>query len=486
MTTPVNIGPKRPWQFSSAGSTYDPAVETPDAVFPSTPVARSYGSATSTPFLYICDSGNNRISVTDLDGNPLFTFGSFGSGNGQFNDPYGVCNDGTYVFVSDSGNHRVQYFDLYGNYLGQWGSYGTSAGQFNTPKGIATDGRIICVVDQGNNRFQLFTVWGALLMTLGTFGSGTDQFNAPTNCYIDDYFVWIDDTGNSRLVWYLKSYIQAWAAITLPMLTASGTFYGHWWSGGVTLPMLEASGEMVGRGVFAGAVELPMLEASGAFVGRGNFAGSVSLPMLSASGTFSAVVDFTGSVSLPMLLVSGEFTARGVFSADITLPMLSASGVFSAVLTAVYHALAVNTETLSATQYTNYPFNSMCEFNGKYYAAGPNGVTRLDGTDDRSTPIVPVVRFGINDLHKGNLRSLMDAYFTGISTSRTRMKIIYGEDETVPDNVYETAIPVTRESVRVPPPKGMKGKRFVTVEITDATEIDSVRLLTEYKPGRSR
>lgn len=486
MTPPPGKGPRRPWSFRSEGSTFDPSTAALDAAIPSTATVRVSGAATSTPFVYICDSGNNRIQVTDYDGNYLFEFGIFGTGDGQFNSPYGVATDGTRVFVSDAGNHRVQYFDLYGTYLGQWGTYGTDLGQFNSPKGIATDGRLVCVVDQGNHRFQIFTAWGALLMSLGEFGSGTDQFNFPTNCYIDDYYIWIDDTGNGRVVYYLKAFMQAWAAVELPMLTASGTFYGHWWSGGVTLPMLEASGEMVGRGVFAGAVDLPMIEVSGAFVGRGSFSGAVALPMLSASGTFSAVVNFTGSVLLPMLLVSGEFTARGVFSANITLPMLSASGVFSAVLTAVYHALAVNTETLSATQYTNYPFNSMCEFNGKYYAAGPNGVTRLDGTDDRGTPIVPVVRFGINDLHKGNLRSLMDAYFTGISTSRTRMKIIYGDNETIPDNIYETAIPVTRESVRIPPPKGMKSKRFVTVEITDATEIDNVRLLTEYKPGRSR
>ncbi len=34
------------------------------------------------------------------------------------------------VYVADSGNYRVEKFDSNGNYLTQWGSYGSGNGQF--------------------------------------------------------------------------------------------------------------------------------------------------------------------------------------------------------------------------------------------------------------------------------------------------------------------------------------------------------------------
>lgn len=43
--------------------------------------------------LYCADDPNNRIEVFDVDGTPLFTFGTFGNGDGQLDNPRGVCMD---------------------------------------------------------------------------------------------------------------------------------------------------------------------------------------------------------------------------------------------------------------------------------------------------------------------------------------------------------------------------------------------------------
>jgi len=446
-------------------------------------------SATITPFLYVCDSGNNRISVSDYDGNFLFTWGSFGSGNGQFNNPFGVCNDGSKVYVTDTGNNRVQIFDLYGNYLGQFGAFGSDPGQFYSPKGIATDGVFLYVIDQANNRFQIFTLSGFFIMSIGVFGNGINQFNSPTNIYVDQYYIYIDDTGNSRIVIYEKNLSTDWvASVSLPMKTVSGTFYGHWWEGSVERPMFTVSGTMSANGVFEGSVSRPMFTVSGEFSAVQYFNGSVSRPMLTVSGTFDAEVSFTADITLPMRTVSGEFTARGVFSADLMRPMFVVSGVLSQVLAEVYHAIAVNTELSAVTEYTNYAFNSMCEFNGKYYASGASGVVRLDGATDLGQTIVPVARFGTNDLHSGVVKSFEDSYFTGKANSQTVVKVIYDEDEITPVNTFETDVPNTTGSraVRVKVPQGMKKKRFVAVEIRGADEIDNHRLIIEPIPGRVR
>jgi tripartite motif-containing protein 71 len=64
-------------------------------------------------------------------------WGSFGSGDGQFNEPKGagVALNHT-VYVADSSNHRVQYFYSRGSFIGKWGSYGTGEGQFEFPAGV--------------------------------------------------------------------------------------------------------------------------------------------------------------------------------------------------------------------------------------------------------------------------------------------------------------------------------------------------------------
>lgn len=61
--------------------------------------------------IYIADTGNKRIVVTDNEGNFLYQWGFAGSQPGAFNEPTGVGVDAEgNVYVSDSWNGRVQVF----------------------------------------------------------------------------------------------------------------------------------------------------------------------------------------------------------------------------------------------------------------------------------------------------------------------------------------------------------------------------------------
>ncbi len=65
----------------------------------------------SDDLVYVGESGNNRVSVFTCEGVFLKSFGSNGSGPGQFNGPYGIAVDQCgVVYVSDYGNNRVQIF----------------------------------------------------------------------------------------------------------------------------------------------------------------------------------------------------------------------------------------------------------------------------------------------------------------------------------------------------------------------------------------
>ena len=56
-----------------------------------------------------------------VDTDYLFSFGTAGSGDGQFNQPVSLAfGPGGVLYVVDSGNQRIQKFDTEGNFLGKW------------------------------------------------------------------------------------------------------------------------------------------------------------------------------------------------------------------------------------------------------------------------------------------------------------------------------------------------------------------------------
>jgi DNA-binding beta-propeller fold protein YncE len=67
-------------------------------------------------------------------------WGSYGTENGQFEEPVGIAVDSSNsVYVSELQMNRVQKFDANGVYLTQWGSTGTGNSQFNDPFCVAVD-----------------------------------------------------------------------------------------------------------------------------------------------------------------------------------------------------------------------------------------------------------------------------------------------------------------------------------------------------------
>ena len=64
------------------------------------------------------------------------------------------------MFVADSLNNRVQVFDSSGHFITKWGSLGTGDGQFDSPYGIAVDSSTgnVFVADTFNNRIQVFAL----------------------------------------------------------------------------------------------------------------------------------------------------------------------------------------------------------------------------------------------------------------------------------------------------------------------------------------
>ncbi|HUB98464.1 MAG TPA: S8 family serine peptidase [Solirubrobacterales bacterium] len=153
--------------------------------------------------LWVADWGNNQVRKFSPSGELLLSFGSAGSGPGQFSGPEGIAftPDGK-LWVTDSGNSRVQEFDATGKYLGQFGSYGTASGYFVEPQGIAVAANgDIWVSDPRYNRIEQFSSTGSFIRAVGAVGyngNGQTEFSYPAGIAIgEDGRVWVVDQGHN-------------------------------------------------------------------------------------------------------------------------------------------------------------------------------------------------------------------------------------------------------------------------------------------------
>ncbi len=152
--------------------------------------------------LYVVDTAGHRVAVFSLDGRPLFSFGSRGSGEGELNYPTHIALDRNGdVYVMDSLNFRVQIFDRDGKYLSQFGGNGTGIGDFVKPKGIAVDGEgHVWVADSLRNSIQVFDRQGRLLLIFGRSGGEAGQFMVPAGITVDSADrLYVADSYNYRV-----------------------------------------------------------------------------------------------------------------------------------------------------------------------------------------------------------------------------------------------------------------------------------------------
>lgn len=86
------------------------------------------------------------------------SWGREGSGPGEFRAPIGVVlDDSGYVYVTDSGNDRIQKFTGDGDFVAAWGTSGTGPGELRRPMHIALGpGGLLYVAEYLNDRIQIF------------------------------------------------------------------------------------------------------------------------------------------------------------------------------------------------------------------------------------------------------------------------------------------------------------------------------------------
>ena len=135
--------------------------------------------------IYCVEREEHVMRKFTSDGELLMTLGNPGQPGAEgepFNLPTDLAlgPDGE-MFISDGyGNARIHKYAPDGKYITSWGSPGTGAGEFDLPHCVRVDRHNrVMVADRSNNRIQLFTLDGEYIEEWG-------GFLEPDTIFIDD------------------------------------------------------------------------------------------------------------------------------------------------------------------------------------------------------------------------------------------------------------------------------------------------------------
>lgn len=453
----------------------------------------SIGGATLTPYVYVVDSLNHRVQAFNYDGIFQFSFGSFGTGNGQFNEPYGIASDGTLLYVTDQLNHRVQIFTLWGVYVAQFGTFGTGVDQLDTPMGIHVDDNYVWVSDHGNNVFRVFTKQAPYSEIYQNGVYDGVAFNGPTDAWGDYYFFYIYDAGNLRMLQFPKSFDFSHSGqIDLPAITVSGTCVCRSSRGNIVLPVLTVEGESYGGTVCRGSIVFPTIEIAGTSrLSALSMIGAIVFPAFEADGHCYSGGLSSGNIVLPVLTTAGRTLPDTHFDGDIVLPVFSVAGFCRRSSGgSTYQGIVTNVKTRAISEYgAAFAFNSFCVIDNVLYGANDSGLWPIGGQDDNGSDIQVSVKTGVVGLREKTITRILEAYLWWRSYGDAVLRVEEDEDENdVTDYDVQDANDKLHET-RKKFAGGHKGE-VVSLEFTNVGSSDfdlhEIRLRTTSVPERRR
>lgn len=155
--------------------------------------------------IYIADGyGNSRMVCLAADGTFLFEWGSRGTAPGQFHSPHSIVIADNRIYVADRDNYRIQVFTMNGEFIEEWGQYGKVYGLacYNKILYIAT------ILDD-NDQIIVTDLFGNLIKSIGRSGKDAGQLDIPHAVAVDKNGLYIAEVGNCRIQFFAHESLQS-------------------------------------------------------------------------------------------------------------------------------------------------------------------------------------------------------------------------------------------------------------------------------------
>lgn len=137
------------------------------------------------------------------------------------------------------------------------------------------------------------------------------------------------------------------------------------------------------------------------------FLSSVKTGLSGAVGSMSKTAQPLTTAKAGYVQVTGT-TAKtlGLFQKSMTGTLSSSTS---------YITVSMHTEKQALTIYTNFPFNSFCQFGGKVYGVSDAGLFELTGATDNGVAIAAIATGGVSDFGDSHLK-VIDRVHVGYRT----------------------------------------------------------------------
>jgi sugar lactone lactonase YvrE len=167
--------------------------------------------------VYIADTGNKRIVVTDEQGKYLYQWGYAGADLGAFNEPTGVAVDGQgNVYVADTWNGRVQVFAPDGSGkvgpipIVTWQVSGWKSNTYDDPSIASSRDGTVYVSVPSRNEVLAANLRGDVLIRWGGAGQDLASLNNPSGMALaPDGSMWVVDRASARALRFVLPQVQA-------------------------------------------------------------------------------------------------------------------------------------------------------------------------------------------------------------------------------------------------------------------------------------
>ena len=135
--------------------------------------------------MIVSEYGGGRLSIFDIEGRKIQTFGSYGDRPDQMILPAGVATDyADNIYVSSQ--HKLQKFNTDGKLIKSIGRVGKKEGEFDVPRGVALYDNQVYVCDSDNHRIQVFDLNLHFVRSIGSRGRGRSEFITPHDIKFDN------------------------------------------------------------------------------------------------------------------------------------------------------------------------------------------------------------------------------------------------------------------------------------------------------------